>query len=75
MAVTFTTRLSSARPRGGHPHRALPLAITKRRRLIWPVSLVVCGLVYGAFPRSLDLTRKQAAIKASDRELEELARQ
>jgi hypothetical protein len=39
------------------------------------VGLVVSGLVYWAFSRSLDLTREQAAIEASDRELEELARQ
>jgi hypothetical protein len=37
--------------------------------------LVVSGLVYWAFSRSLDLTGERAAIEASDRELEELAGQ
>src|SRR5258708_20788306 len=39
----------------------------------WLAGLVVSGLVYWAFSRSLDLTREQTAIEASDRELEERA--
>jgi NCS1 family nucleobase:cation symporter-1 len=39
----------------------------------WLVGLVVSGVVYWALSRSLDRTREQAAIEASDRELKELA--
>jgi len=41
----------------------------------WLVGLVVSGVVYWTLSRSLNLTREQQAIEASDRELEELARQ
>jgi NCS1 family nucleobase:cation symporter-1 len=41
----------------------------------WLVGLVVSGVVYWAFSRSLNLAGEQAAIKASDRELAELAGQ
>jgi nucleobase:cation symporter-1, NCS1 family len=41
----------------------------------WLVGLVVSGVVYWALSRSLDRTREQAAIEASDRELKELAGQ
>jgi NCS1 family nucleobase:cation symporter-1 len=41
----------------------------------WLVGLVVSGVVYWVLSRSLDLTREQAAIEASDRELQELERQ
>jgi nucleobase:cation symporter-1, NCS1 family len=41
----------------------------------WLIGLVVSGLVYWVLSRSLDLTREQAAIEASDRELQELERQ
>jgi len=41
----------------------------------WLVGLVVSGIVYWVLSRSLDLTREQAAIEASDRELQELERQ
>jgi hypothetical protein len=40
----------------------------------WLVGLVVSGAVYRVLSRSLDLTREQAAIEASDRELQELER-
>jgi NCS1 family nucleobase:cation symporter-1 len=36
----------------------------------WLVGLVVSGLVYWAFSRSLNLTAEQAAIEASDLQLE-----
>jgi cytosine/uracil/thiamine/allantoin permease len=36
----------------------------------WLVGLVVSGLVYWVFSRSLNLTAEQAAIEASDLELE-----
>jgi NCS1 family nucleobase:cation symporter-1 len=39
----------------------------------WLVGLVVSGVVYWALSRSLDRTREQAAIEASDQELKELA--
>ena len=39
----------------------------------WLVGLVVSGVVYWALSRSLDRTREQAAIAASDEELKELA--
>jgi purine-cytosine permease-like protein len=41
----------------------------------WLIGLVVSALVYLAFSRSMDLSREQSAIEASDRELEEMARQ
>jgi len=41
----------------------------------WLVGLVVSGVVYWALSRSLNQTRERQAIEASDRELEELARQ
>jgi purine-cytosine permease-like protein len=41
----------------------------------WLVGLAVSGVVYWVLSRSLDLTREQAAIEASDRELQELERQ
>jgi NCS1 family nucleobase:cation symporter-1 len=41
----------------------------------WLVGLVVSGVVYWVLSRSLDLTREQAAIAASDLELQELERQ
>jgi nucleobase:cation symporter-1, NCS1 family len=41
----------------------------------WLVGLVVSGVGYWVLSRSLDLTREQAAIEASDRELQELERQ
>ena len=39
----------------------------------WLVGLVVSGVVYWAFSRSLDRTAEQAAIEASDRELEAMS--
>ena len=39
----------------------------------WLIGLVVSGVVYRALSRSLDLTAEQAAIEASDRQLEALA--
>jgi cytosine/uracil/thiamine/allantoin permease len=36
----------------------------------WVVGLLVSGLVYLVLSRSLDLTAEQAAIKASERELQ-----
>ena len=41
----------------------------------WLVGLAVSGVVYWVLSRSLDLTREQAAIAASDLELQELERQ
>jgi purine-cytosine permease-like protein len=41
----------------------------------WLIGLVVSGVVYAALSRSLDRTREQAAIEASDQELKEMAGQ
>lgn len=66
--------MNCPKSRGAAPCRIIRCK-SNRVDYSWQAGLVVSGVVYWAFSRSLDLTREQAAIEASDRELEELARQ
>jgi cytosine/uracil/thiamine/allantoin permease len=58
-------------PIGGlHYTGYFPSHVTDGVDYAWLVGLIVSGLVYLVLSRSLDLTAEQAAISASERELQ-----
>jgi nucleobase:cation symporter-1, NCS1 family len=52
----------------------VPAHLTSEVDCSWVVGLVVSGLGYWILSRSLDRSAEQAAIEASDRQLEALAK-